>query len=126
MSIEAKELRIGNLLHRVYDSPNNPNDLEEIVLASINNLTETYLCKDDNIGTLDELEPIPLTEEWLIKFGFIRHPWGLVKEELLFKDNLKCTELTLEVGNGFKTNVKHVHQLQNLYNALTQKELTIK
>ena len=74
----------------------------------------------------DKYEPIPLTEEWLLKFGFKRFPWGLVAGNLLFKDNLKCTELTFEVGNGFRVEIKYVHQLQNLYFCLCGKELTLK
>ena len=71
--------------------------------------------------------PIPLSEEWLLKFGFKRFPWGLSIDKLLFKDNLNhpCEELTLEVGNGFKATVKTVHELQNLYKSLTGKELKL-
>ncbi|AZB01273.1 hypothetical protein EG359_17365 [Chryseobacterium joostei] len=73
------------------------------------------------------VKPIDLTEEWLIKFGFTRQPWGLVIGKILFKDkNHECKELTLEVGNGFRTTVTYVHQLQNLFHSLTGEELTIK
>jgi hypothetical protein len=74
------------------------------------------------------LKPIPLTEEWLLKFGFERRPWGLIINGLLFRDNIKnpCEVLTLEIGNGFRTEVKYVHQLQNLYFSLTGEELIIK
>lgn len=68
---------------------------------------------------------VPLTKEWLRKLGFERFPWGWVKGNLLFRDNLKnpCETLTLEIGNGFRVTVKYVHELQNLYYALTKQEL---
>jgi len=73
--------------------------------------------------------PIPLTKEWLIKFRF-----GLRMDMPLF---VKVREQTSEhiffendrykyrlAGNRFVV-VKHVHDLQNLYHALTGEELTI-
>jgi hypothetical protein len=81
-----------------------------------------------HIGDLiesDLVKPIPLTEEWLLKFGFQRFPWGLVKDGLLFKDDLKCSYLILQVGNGFERKIHYVHEFQNLYFALTQRELTV-
>lgn len=67
---------------------------------------------------------IRLTEQWLLKFGFKREPWGLIKGGLLFKDwKGECEELTLQIGNGHNTRVKYVHHLQNLYLALTGKKL---
>lgn len=78
---------------------------------------------------------IPLTEEWLIKFGFEqaydskftrrldydkdnRFDW------LINKQRKDLSGLRFK-GNTFYKEVKHVHQLQNLYFALTGKELTI-
>lgn len=83
------------------------------------------------------LEPIPLTEEWLLKFGFKKaspsennydnnsayeiESWGkvalrsgvLVSDEWYFLD-------------GMTSEIKYVHQLQNLYFALTGQELEVK
>lgn len=74
--------------------------------------------------------PIPLTEDWLKKLGF---------EKILEADNvftkIKPDEVYFNLyqyGNEFDwvhredtlSSVKHVHQLQNLYFALAQKELT--
>ncbi len=76
-------------------------------------------------------KPIPLTEEWLVKFGF--------REELLYwVIDMMGTELSIikESGSalvglehecgGTDLKIQHVHQLQNLYFALTGEELTIK
>ena len=81
------------------------------------------ISKTDNDSFM--YRPIPLTEEWLLKFGFRRFPWGLVVDDLLFKDDLKCSYLTLQVGNGFEVTINYVHQLQNLFFSLTGRELTV-
>lgn len=77
------------------------------------------------------LEPIPLTEEWLIKFGF---EWDKSQKDYYInieEDNQICINLKEQVfyiGCGFewgavKGKSKYVHQLQNLYFALTGEEL---
>ena len=75
---------------------------------------------------VEYLQPIPLTEEWLIKFGFIKHPkfeevFLIINKIGLYVDSsirLACDEYEIQI--------EHVHQLQNLYFALTSEELTIK
>lgn len=78
-------------------------------------------------GTFASLHPIHLTEEWLEKFGFknfekdgFRLKWDEPMEEYSFiiKSMQGC-----EVDCA---GVRYVHQLQNLYFALTGKELEIK
>ena len=80
-----------------------------------------------NESKYNEIEPIPLTSEWLLKFGFKRmnnayvsphkndfslwNPKG--EEEITFNDTVMCPR------------IDYVHQLQNLYYALTGEELTI-
>ena len=79
----------------------------------------------------DNLQPIPLTVEWLLKFGFEKS--GLWTYVIELQGNLKLVYYLGEKGwsIGFKSysdfsNLYYVHQLQNLYFALTGKELTIK
>jgi len=133
MSIQANELRIGNCLYnddtddimvvsriesKDYTKWNNNNEYNIIAFKIVTN--DGYYEGD--------FRPIPLTEEWLLKFGFeyrgghgYKSPMG---ENFYFS-----------IGNGFihemyrHTNfkgVKYVHQLQNLYFVLTGEELTIK
>jgi hypothetical protein len=71
------------------------------------------------------IQPIELTEEWLIKkFGF-KTVHGLVY-------SLNDFELVLEQGmfrfyiNGTHIDVTKVHKLQNLYYEFRNEELTIK
>lgn len=119
--IQSNELRIGNLLQDKVSKT----ELKVIELTEKNIVT--YVIDRSMFPLKDGwgIEPIQLTEEWLLNFGFERQPWGLVKGGLLFKDNIKhpCEELTLEIGNGFRVTAQYVHQLQNIYFALTGEEL---
>ena len=116
-TVRASELRIGNLVGVSWNN----------IFSTVIEITTDDVKLKDGFATYNQLQPIPLTEEWLLKFGFERQPWGLVKGGLLFKDNIKypCEELTLEIGNGFRVTVQYVHQLQNLYFALTGEELLL-
>ena len=70
-----------------------------------------------------EFNPIPLTEEWLLKFGFKKI------SEIGDYSNGNMTVI-LAISNKIYTlkrkRINHVHQLQNLYFALTGEELTLK
>lgn len=75
-----------------------------------------------------QYKPIPLTEEWLVKFGFdkLHGNWfdneGMI--ELYEKDN---GYVMLEDSYYHcSQDLLYVHQLQNLYFALTGEELELK
>lgn len=133
--MKANELRIGNLVLK-YGSEIliTPYDLINIELS------------------LNEYEPIPLTEEWLLKFGFVEE---LDKKPSLkhgnyfsiwvmdykysfsyadFRKDWGFYHSYTDAGNENDNNrfdfiscgIKHVHQLQNLYFALTGEELQVK
>ena len=111
----ARELRIGNY---VYDTKS------EVNIINLEALT--YICKEP----LNQVKPIPLTEEWLLRFGFIEcSDNGELKGNDRFFINSK---LKGSIGLSPKftysltgTRLYYVHQLQNLYYALTGEELTI-
>ena len=75
-------------------------------------------------------EPIPLTKEWLLKFGFNANRYN--DEFELYPLMFDCEytdhgEWNISYdGHPLSTEVKYVHQLQNLYFALTGEELTLK
>jgi hypothetical protein len=86
-----------------------------------------------------KIKPIKLTEEWLLKFGF---KWEDKYKIHCGRDLPDGNTLIFYFSNGEITNtqiynafdqpqviifrpIKYVHQLQNLYYALTSKELTI-
>ncbi len=77
-------------------------------------------------------KPIPLTEEWLVKLGFEKdntfmskeHPFAeYVKEGVII--NLPYLNFVFNETES-DIQIKSVHQLQNLYFALTSEELQIK
>ena len=127
--MEAKELRIGNYLYFSEDKILKVSEIQEncFYAKSENN--------DEFKDTCYEIKPIPLTEEWLLKFGFTRHHTDYSNGVLYILDVPNNNEFNwgvypFELGSGFIINkskyLKYVHQLQNLYFALTNEELTIK
>lgn len=88
--------------------------------------------KDDMIYILSntfDVEPIPLSEEVLLKCGFEEdethvsedHPWAIwVKNDVVI--SLPYFEFSFESTD---VEIKYLHQLQNLYYALTGEELEV-
>jgi hypothetical protein len=119
--MEAKELRIGNLVYDYFREI--IIDVNINVLKSIKN-NEKCLYK-----------PIPLTEEWLLKFGFIgkyksvHTHWnykGFGIEQKSDEDDFGGSIPIEQVFYyEYRYDIEHVHQLQNLYFALTGEELTL-
>jgi hypothetical protein len=119
--IKGNELRIGNKV----DYYGN--------IVTINYINDTDVGFSDYVPfdypLLDDLNPIPITDQWLVSFGFekIDNPnhtpnWIWVKNGNVwvyqkFKDgSFKLVAYKL-------TTTPSVHQLQNLYFALTGEEL---
>lgn len=74
---------------------------------------------------LDQFEPIPLTEKWLIGVGFVKqldgnymHPESHEIEVFFHNRGFEVM-----VDSTCKNHVKHVHSFQNLYFALTGDEV---
>ena len=129
--MEAKELRIGNYLNFEFHKDSGGIEKVGVFLSDIENLI--YGGNRSKYYT-----PIPLTEEWLLKFGFVKDKkhnncCDLELENNFYlqgvgygKSNIKYEVILTDSNDNELTLVKHVHQLQNLYFALTNEELTIK
>lgn len=141
--MEAKELRIGNL---VLDD-----ELETFRISGFSPYGHSVRCDEEegcmvlgdiyyNDGLakrgyeaeLHDLQPIPITEEWLLKFGFESYDLELGTRVFY---NIKT--FIVEVGGWSNpiyytqekvliSYIEHIHQLQNLFFGLTGEELTIK
>jgi len=113
--MRANELRIGNL---VLDKDGNK--------FQINGVLENSVFKEgDYIGTpIEWIKPIQLTEEWLLKFGFKNNE--LIDKHLIFIWFGDHVGIKGMLGLVKPWSCVHVHQLQNLYFALINEELTIK
>lgn len=76
---------------------------------------------------IEYLKPIPLTEEWLLRFGFLvtykKAEWtiGAFRVCKTFDADFVYPDWDINY-----IDLPYVHQLQNLYFALTGQELTIK
>lgn len=124
--MKASSLRIGNLLMGSGDTP--------LIVTRIFNEDKVGTGKGDPYTVSGEspcLLPIPLTEDWLLKFGFEEKP--KYSHPKYWKGNYFCnlngefyTNNESYEGETLSTNIKYVHQLQNLYFALTGEELEIK
>jgi hypothetical protein len=128
----AKELRIGNLIYHHYYTrvPGTPDEKEHFDICKVESIEHELIVNGKN--TVAWYQPIPLTEERLVELGFKK----LTDRAIGFKQS------SYSIGNGmvivnfddgllnvdfYRTlNYKYVHQLQNLYFALTGSELTIK
>ncbi len=127
--MKVNELRIGNLVTEFHSE------------ARITAIGLDYISTDRGITKINKPEnitPIPLTEEWLLLLGFKKtitnYPIG-DNTEFLIGDNFELNQsnylyyLSVEDergNNNINVCVEYVNQLQNLYFALTGKELSIK
>ena len=119
--MKANELRIGNLILFYKD------------VIEINYINKTHIgYGKGNFAPIsfNNFEPIPLTEEWLIKLGFEKKQRLYVLSFLRVEINKYINgkwEYTLLFNDIKKIKeIKYVHKLQNLYFELTGEELTIK
>ena len=116
--MKATELRIGNWVFDTSEKDNEPN-----VPRIVNEPITKQRCS--------WYEPIPLTEEWLLKFGFnkLSDIWEFWKNSGWDLRQHKLENNWWLFYNGQDLDcvrIDYVHQLQNLYFALTGEELTIK
>lgn len=81
----------------------------------------------------DKVDGISLTEDWLLRLGFgLRYKYLFdirlnLEDQLLLHFNDDNYEVQVaEINSPIIAYIKFVHQLQNLYFALTGEELTLK
>lgn len=121
--ISANELRIGNLA-------NFHNDDTIFEVLGIHRNPDGIDCKSKHEETyigLEHFSPIPLTQQILLKCGFVDNRLSLFNElnymSLIWRHSKLW--LTSEHEPSCLDHIKHLHQLQNLYYALTGTELHI-
>lgn len=119
--MKSTELRIGNFIQEKY------NPIKYFApIISINSELVRVASRPDMEFDFTQIEPIPLTEEWLLKFGFEELNGRLIKYATTSFRRLIWNNVGLFLdfsGHGELLNIHYVHQLQNLYFALTEEEL---
>lgn len=128
--MRAEELRIGNWI--------TAKDFKGPFQVAANTFSDVTL---HNVNGKDFFKPIPLTEDWLKRFGFESHSPGLFRVKIhpdqnryletmlpsrdfwdmtiiIVKERSEDVELWIRA-------VKYVHELQNLIHSLTGEELKL-
>lgn len=118
----AAELRIGNWV-----------EIKDQVVRTFAQTEGVGSLQDvaGQLWSIEELKPIPLTEEWLERFGFnkVSHIWEFWKNSGwdLRQHKLEDKWWLFYMGQDLDcVRIDYVHQLQNLYFALTGEELELK
>lgn len=148
--MKAEELMIGNIIL------SGKHQLVGYVKSIFGDdvLLEDKLTGEEWQPELKDCAGIPLTEEWLVKFGFTRHCRVKVLNAYEYTLRIDETNLDIEVQQGYQgdnnrfrvnlsvdgeeyaeepqsinnawlNHIRYVHQLQNLYFALTGEELKL-
>ena len=135
--INQNELRIGNLVMGKHLSVRNTIEVYKIARVNWNG----SIMVENRIGRFeedmeDDITPIPLTEEWLMKCGFVNEFTGhqeddvmrlQIKKNFMIDYDLNYMQLAINQEGDIVDvdHIKYVHQLQNLHFALTGQELNI-
>lgn len=135
--IEARELRIGNWVRGDRNM-----ESEDVTVNSINehginlHAEEIYMAGPSEISIVHDywfqhITRIPLTKDWLIKFGFKERKhcedWYIELPETDTILSYRRSQLRICPSNQMcclHTNCDNVHTLQNYFYALTNTELT--
>jgi hypothetical protein len=121
--LQPSELRIGNWVK----FRGNPGQVYHLLRLESESRSEIYITEAgiDQNSSIEDLEPIPLTVEIAEQCGFFQlKPYQVWSSNELQVQGMSLKDEIFEYGRGSK--ILFVHQLQNLYFALTGKELEIK
>lgn len=136
--MKANEFRLGNLIY----SPIEKEIVKLVAIEQGNRPITLGKMGTSSFSGFDCLEPIPLTEEWLLKLGFqirdkkysLNYGGESMRFAILENDIRNPFILYFHGRFGYNLNegrkngdycIEYVHELQNLYFALTKKELEI-
>jgi len=128
--MKATELRIGNYVD-ITKCTEDP--IEEIMYyEKVTSVEQRFIGSQSSTGNLAEfIDPIPLTEEWLLRFGFKESKTffghnSFEKDGYHLIKNGKYFEFLVIGSSVILAKIKYVHKLQNLYFALMGEELEMK
>ena len=105
--IQANEIRVGNYL--------NYQTAEGDIMLTVIDWQDIKWISEDPKGFNLVHDPIPITEDWLLKLGFENSDPVLIQNN--YGDLIYLSDFL---------NTIYIHQLQNFYFALTGEELNLK
>ena len=142
--MKTNELRIGNWIKYTYALSN---DIEFCKVTGVKNDGRVYFFRSDGCKIsldVNEIEPIELTEEVLLKIGFEDRKGYFNYSRVFGDENNYCDSIHIYYCPMLKHfrfthdkvklddlqimdlyNIKYLHQLQNVYYLLTNEELKI-
>lgn len=139
--MKATELRIGNWIeynsfelggfYQVEQICEDSEGFDGYYIKFRNGSFATSLEEEEDEDEDDKIiQPIPLTEEWLLKFGFELDIEDDGYQKGKYKVSVSDEGCLFFIYIGYYpeeiAEFKYVHQLQNLYHALTGKEIKLK
>lgn len=143
--IAPNELRVGNFIRQIKYMNGSCDVIRKTSAINKEGYLSVVVIESNNTMSkhpISWFEPIPLTEDWLLKMGFDRKKnyvteyfqYGKMEKYRIhcYKDGAMQLALPISDENGVVTfapplvEFNYVHQLQNLYFALTGEELKIK
>lgn len=120
--MKVNELRIGNWVSTISDEPELLK-IEGIKLYDLDTDDDCVRLESfDTWTAIDCIAPIPLTTEWLERFGFEKINASGIRYYNNGKINITL-DFSINYDAGQRTHIQYVHQLQTLYFALTGEEL---
>jgi hypothetical protein len=132
--IQENELRIGNLVNYENEAYCVWSEIRKYSVT-LDNLKTRHI----GAAAYDEIEPIPQTEEWLLKFGFEKTNIKMSGCNVWQKGKYRVLKSYLNDDNSYSLCIdgitpptwaiakfEYVHQFQNIYFALEKQELEIK
>ena len=138
--IQGKEIRIGNYLKDRGGKVLRVDFIEYVQDGFDTKFGQKMFIEGQEVHPMTEYsdyaEPIPITNDWLIKLGFKLYPSGyycldVSGEKVYISIGLKHdTEPNLILDSGEKAlsydlkHIRYIHQLQNLFYSLAGVELS--
>lgn len=123
--LKASDLRINNFISDIHAT--------DKFYGVVNKVHKDKVYYSGFFSKIEDVRGIPLTEEWLNKLGLNVNKWFCENSYCVVEDKTGDTSYgwCMKVQNASHTKeiefgyFKYVHELQNLYYALTGSELTV-
>ena len=134
MELKANELRLGNIFDA--DMALNAEKILSVTSGRITAIFEYGVSfKDKTVFPLELIKPIVITEDILLQFGFeLCNEAKITKRynhdinpfiEMISQNDWMSSKVIVAQRSELLATIHYVHQLQNLYFALTGQELPV-